>query len=250
MSDRIIRKLEALKATNTNINICDSFTFTKSKKNNLYTLGEEIFSAVAHGVGTLLSIAALVLLIVFTAKRGGDALDIVGVCIYGFTLILLYTMSTLYHAISNDTAKKVFKIFDHSSIYFLIAGTFTPIIFTVLRNTGTLTWIIFGFVWGVALFGTLMYAIFPKRFKVLNVLSYTITGWCALFLIPALISELTIINSIASIYWLLAGGILYTVGIIFYAIKKVRYFHPIWHIFVLAGSICHFFCILVYTLKM
>ena len=114
MSDRIIKKLEALKATSANINVGNNFTFTKPKKNKLYTLGEEIFSAVAHGIGTLLAIAALVLLIVFTAKNGGDALDIVGVCIYGFTLILLYTMSTLYHAISNNTAKKVFKIFGHS----------------------------------------------------------------------------------------------------------------------------------------
>ena len=249
MSDRIIQKLEELKAANGDIATINNFTFTRPKKNKLYTLGEEIFSAVAHGIGTLLSISALVLLIIFTVKNGGDATDVVGVCIYGFTLILLYTMSTLYHAIANEKAKKVFKIFDHSSIYFLIAGTFTPIIFTVLRNTGTLTWVIFGFVWAVALFGTLMYALFPKRFKVLNILSYAIAGWCALFLIPTLISELTAINSIASIYWLLAGGILYTVGIIFYAIKKVRYFHPIWHIFVLSGSICHFFCILVYTLK-
>lgn len=250
MSDRIIQKLEALKATSANINTSNSYTYTKTKKGKLYSLGEEIFSAIAHGVGTLLAIAALVLLIIFTSKHGGTALDIVGVCIYGFTLILLYTMSTLYHSIANEKAKKVFKIFDHCSIYFLIAGTFTPIIFTVLRNTGTLTWVIFGFVWGVALLGTLMYAIFPKRFKVLNVLSYAIAGWCALFLIPALISELTVINSIASIYWLLAGGILYTVGIVFYAIKKVRYFHPIWHLFVLAGSVCHFFCILMYTLKL
>ena len=249
MSEKIIQKLETLKASSANINLGSNYTISNIKKFKLYTLGEEIFSAIVHGIGTLLSIAALVLLIVFTAKHGGDAADIVGVCIYGFTLILLYTMSTLYHAISNEKAKKVFKIFDHCSIYFLIAGTFTPIIFTLLRNTGTLTWVIFGFVWIVALLGTLIYAIFPKRFKVLNVLSYAIVGWSALFLIPALISELTVIKCMISIYWLLAGGILYTVGIIFYAIKKVRYFHPIWHIFVLAGSICHFFCILTYTLN-
>lgn len=245
MSDRIIEKIEAQK-NNKNIQIQEEH---KSKKIKLYSLGEEIFSAIVHGIGTLLAIAALVILIVFTVKRGGTALDVIGVCIYGFTLILLYTMSTLYHALSNEKAKKVFKIFDHCSIYFLIAGTFTPIIFTVLKNTGTLTWIIFGFVWCIALLGTFMYAMFPKKFKVLNVLSYAIIGWSALFLIPALISELTTINAIASIYWLLAGGILYTVGIIFYAIRKVKYFHPIWHIFVLAGSICHFFCILTYTLK-
>jgi len=245
MSDRIIEKIEAQK-NNKNIQIEEE---RKSKKTKLYSLGEEIFSAIVHGIGTLLAIAALVILIVFTVKRGGTALDVIGVCIYGFTLILLYTMSTLYHALSNEKAKRIFKIFDHCSIYFLIAGTFTPIIFTVLKNTGTLTWIIFGFVWSIAILGTFMYAMFPKKFKILNVLSYAIAGWCALFLIPALISELTAINAMASIHWLLAGGILYTVGIVFYAIRKVRYFHPIWHIFVLAGSICHFFCILSYTLK-
>lgn len=246
MSERIIEKIEAQKS-NRNIQIKEE---KKTKKIKLYSLGEEIFSAIVHGIGTLLAITALVLLIVFTVKHGGNALDIVGVCIYGFTLILLYTMSTLYHALANEKAKKVFKIFDHCSIYFLIAGTFTPIIFTILKNTGTLTWVIFGFVWVIGLLGTLMYAMFPKRFKILNVLSYAIVGWSALFLIPSLVSELTLIDCMASIYWLLAGGILYTVGIIFYAIKKVKYFHPIWHIFVLAGSICHFFCILSYTLKL
>jgi len=245
MSERIIAKIEAEKNNKYVIHEKEK----KSKKAKLYTLGEEIFSSIVHGIGTLLSIAALVILIVLTAKRGGTALDIVGICIYGFTLILLYTMSTLYHAISNEKAKKVFKIFDHSSIYFLIAGTFTPIIFTVLRNTGRLTWTIFGFVWTIALFGTFMYAMFPRRFKILNVLSYVIAGWCALFLIPNLVSVLTAIECMASIYWLLAGGIAYTVGIIFYAIRKVKYFHSIWHIFVLGGSICHFFCILTYTLK-
>lgn len=245
MSERIIAKIEAQK-NNKNIKIKEK---KETKKIKFYSLGEEIFSAIVHGIGALLSIAALVILIVLTAKKGGDALDIVGICIYGFTLILLYTMSTLYHSLSNEKAKKVFKIFDHCSIYFLIAGTFTPIIFSVLRNTGRLTWTIFGFVWVVGLFGTFMYAMFPKRFKILNVLSYAIVGWSALFLIPALISTLKTIECMASIYWLLAGGIVYTVGIIFYAIKKVKYFHPIWHIFVLAGSICQFFCILIYTLR-
>lgn len=245
MSERIISKIEAQKNNKYVIHEKEK----KVKKAKLYTLGEEIFSSVVHGIGALLAIAALVILIVITAIRGGNALDIVGVCIYGFTLILLYTMSTLYHALANEKAKKVFKIFDHSSIYFLIAGTFTPIIFTVLKSTGKLTWVIFGFVWTIALLGTFMYAMFPKRFKILNVLSYVIAGWCALFLIPNLVSELTAIKCMKSIYWLLAGGISYTVGIVFYAIRKVRYFHPIWHIFVLAGSICHFFCILTYTLK-
>ncbi|MDD2627986.1 MAG: hemolysin III family protein [Clostridia bacterium] len=217
-----------------------------SKK--LYTLGEEIFSSVVHGIGTALAISALVLLLVFTVKNGGDALDVVGISIYGFTLILLYTMSTLYHAITNDKAKKVFRIIDHCSIYLLIAGTFTPMIFSILRNNGSTPWIVFGVVWGIAIWGILMYAFFPGKFKILNLSSYIVMGWSAVFLIPGLMKELNTIGSKHSLIFLLAGGLAYTSGVVFYAIKKVKYFHSIWHIFVLAGSICHFFCILAYTL--
>ena len=244
MSDIIIQKLEEQKLMNLNLK-----TNKKEKIKKKYSLGEEIFSAIVHGIGSLLSIAALVLLIVFTVKHEGTALDVVGVTIFGATLILLYTISTLYHAISNETAKKVLQIFDHCSIYFLIAGTFTPLTFSVLRSTGKTTWIVFGFVWIMAILGTALYAIFPRKFKILNVVSYALMGWSALFLIPSLISQLKAIDCLASIYWLVIGGIVYTLGIIFYALKKVKYFHSIWHIFVLAGSICHFFSVLTYTLK-
>lgn len=241
MSDRIIQKIEEQKATSNK---------NSKQKFKRYSLGEEIFSSIVHGIGTLLAISALVLLIIFTAIHNGTALDIVGVIIYGFSLILLYTMSTLYHSISNEKAKKVLQVFDHCSIYFLIAGTFTPLTFTILRNTGKTTWIVFIFVWLMAILGTILYAVFPRRFKVLNVTSYALMGWSALFLVPALVTKLTVINCMASVYLLVIGGIAYTLGIIFYAFKKVKYFHSIFHIFVLAGSICHFFCILIYTLKM
>lgn len=241
MSDRIIQKIEEQKAT---------LNQNSKQKFKRYSLGEEIFSSIVHGIGTLLAISALVLLIIFTAIHNGTALDIVGVIIYGFSLILLYTMSTLYHSISNEKAKKVLQIFDHCSIYFLIAGTFTPLTFTILRNTGKTTWIVFIFVWLMAILGTILYAMFPRRFKVLNVTSYALMGWSALFLVPALVTKLTVINCMASVYLLVIGGIAYTLGIIFYAFKKVKYFHSIFHIFVLAGSVCHFFCILMYTLKM
>lgn len=241
MSDIIIQKLEEQKLNELN----------QKKKEAIkkYSLGEEIFSSIVHGIGALLAIAALVLLIVFTVKHDGTAIDVVGVTIYGGTLILLYTMSTLYHSISNKKAKRILQIFDHCSIYFLIAGTFTPLTFTVLRNTGKTTWLVFGFVWLMAILGTILYSVFPRKFKVLNVSSYALMGWSALFLIPALLKELSAINCIASIYWLIIGGITYTVGIIFYSLKKVKYFHSIFHIFVLGGSICHFFCVLSYTLK-
>lgn len=220
----------------------------KNKKG--YTLGEEIFSAIVHGVGSLLGIAALVLLIVFSAKHNGTALDIVGVTIFGTSLIILYTMSALYHAITNEKAKKVLQIFDHCSIYLLIAGTFTPIVFSLLRNSSPISWIVFGFVWLAAILGIALYTIFPGRFKVLNVMSYALMGWSSVFLMPSLISALKALDCIASIYWLIIGGVCYTVGIIFYALKKIKYFHSIWHIFVLAGSICHFFTVLLYTLNL
>lgn len=242
MSDYIIQKIEEQKLNKKKEKL--------NKKTKKYSLGEEIFSSVVHGVGSLLAVAALVLLIVFTAKHGGTALDIVGVIIYGITLILLYTMSTLYHSISNEKAKKVLQVFDHCSIYFLIAGTFTPLTFTILKDSGKTSWLVFSFVWLMAILGTVLYAVFPRRFKVLNVASYALMGWSALFLIPSLITKLSTINCIASVYLLVIGGIAYTLGIVFYALKKVKYFHSIFHIFVLAGSVCHFFCILVYTLKM
>ncbi len=247
MSDIIIQKIEAKKA-----NINNSFTSKTTLKDKIkrYTLGEEIFSSIVHGIGSLLAITALVLLIVFTVKHNGTAIDVVGVTIYGATLIILYTMSTLYHAISNEKAKKVLQIFDHCSIYFLIAGTFTPLTFTILRNSGKVTWIVFGFVWLMAIEGTILYSVFPRRFKILNVVSYALMGWSALFLIPSLLEELRALDCVSSVYWLLSGGIAYTAGIIFYALKKVKYFHSIWHMFVLAGSICHFFCVLLYTLKL
>ena len=244
MSDIIIQKIEKQKLINTN-----SKSQAKIKKNKRYSLGEEIFSAIVHGIGSLLSIAALVLLIVFTVKHKGTPLDVIGVIIYGVTLILLYTMSTLYHAISNEKAKNVLQIFDHCSIYFLIAGTFTPITFSLLKNTGKTTWIVFAFVWIIAILGTTLYAIFPRRFKVLNVISYALMGWSAIFLIPGLLKKLHAIDCLATIYWIIIGGIVYTIGIIFYSFKKVKYFHSIWHIFVLAGSVCQFFGILAYIIK-
>lgn len=211
-----------------------------------YTLGEEIFSAVSHGVGSLIGIAALVLMIVFAATTNSSALDIVGVSIFGATLILLYTISTLYHSLTPEKAKKVFKVLDHCSIYLLIAGTFTPICFSCLASTGYKMIILISAIWAVAILGVVLYACFPNRFKVLNVALYVIMGWSIVFMIKDLIAVLKIANSMSTLYFLLAGGIAYTVGVIFYAFKKVKYFHSIFHLFVLGGSICHFFAVLLY----
>lgn len=216
----------------------------------LYSVGEEIFNSITHGIGAALSIAALVILLVFTVINGGTALDIVGIAIYGATLIILYTMSTLYHAITNKKAKSVLRIIDHSSVYILIIGSFVPYIFTVLKNHGIKPWIVLFSIVFIAILGTVLYSIFRQKIKIFNIASYVAMGWAVSFLIPDLIEIFKANNIMYCFYFLLAGGISYTAGIIFYAIKKIKYFHSIWHLFVLAGSILQLFAILLYILKM
>ncbi len=213
----------------------------------LYSKGEEIFNSVTHGIGTIFAIVALTLLVVFAAIYG-NAWQVVSVAIYGATLVILYTMSTLYHALTNEKAKKVFQIFDHSSIYLLIAGTYTPFCLVILRQDSYKGWLIFGIIWAMAIFGIVMSSIFPKKFKILKTLSYIIMGWAIAFAIPDMIKILQSINAINCLYFLVGGGLFYTLGIIFYAIKKVPYFHSIWHIFVLLGSVCHFIAIFAYVI--
>lgn len=216
----------------------------------LYSVGEEIFNSITHGIGAALSIAALVILLVFTVINGGTALDIVGIAIYGATLIILYTMSTLYHAITNKKAKSVLRVIDHSSVYILIIGSFVPYIFTVLKNHGIKPWIVLFSIVFIAILGTVLYSIFRQKIKIFNIASYVAMGWAVSFLIPDLIEIFKANNIMYCFYFLLAGGISYTAGIIFYAIKKIKYFHSIWHLFVLAGSILQFFAILLYIIKM
>ena len=219
---------------------------TSIAKRNLfgYTKGEEIFNWVSHTVGAGLGIAALVLMIVFAAIGKGTAIDVAGVSIFGATLIILYTISTLYHALTNEKAKKVFKVLDHCSIYVLIAGTFTPICFTLIRTVGYKMIILVSAVWACAILGIVLYACFPKKFKVLHVILYIAMGWSIMFLAKDFIAGLKTINAMSTLYFLLAGGIAYTVGVIFYALKKVPYFHSVFHLFVLGGSVCHFFAVM------
>lgn len=206
-----------------------------------YTLGEEIFSAVVHGIGAGLSIAALVTMVVRAAKSG-DAYAVVSAAIFGASLVILYTMSTLYHALAHEGAKKVFRIFDHTTIFLLIAGTYTPYVLVAMR--GVTGWILFGVLWGLAALGIVFDSIMLDRFRKIEMLLYVGMGWCVL------VASKTLLASLAKggLILLLVGGILYTVGIIFYAMKNVRYMHSIWHIFVLAGSILHFFSVYLYVL--
>ena len=219
---------------------------TSITKKNLYgyTKGEEIFNWVSHTVGAGLGIAALVLMIIFAAIGNGRAIDIVGVCIFGATLIILYTISTLYHALTHEKAKKVFKVLDHCSIYLLIAGTFTPICFSLIDTVGTKMIILVSLIWFTAILGVVLYACFPKKLKVLHIILYIAMGWSIMFLIKDFVAALRLTNSMSTLYFLIAGGITYTVGVIFYAFKKVPYFHSVFHLFVLGGSVCHFFAVM------
>lgn len=212
-----------------------------------YSKGEEIANSVTHGIGAIFSIVALILMIVF-ASIHGTAWHIVSVTIYGATLIILYIMSTLYHAITNKKAKKVLQIFDHSSVYLLIAGTYTPFSLVILRQNSYKGWLVFGVIWAMAILGIIIYAIFPRRFKIFNIASYVVMGWVIIFAFPELIQVMQNLNAITGVYWLFAGGICYTAGIIFYAMKKKKYFHSIWHIFVLLGTVCHFISVLFYVI--
>ena len=209
-----------------------------------YSLGEEIFSSVAHGVGCLLSVAGLVLLVIFSAVKR-DAWSVVSSAIYGGSLVVLYCMSTLYHAITNEKAKKFFRIMDHNTIFFLIAGTYTPITLDVLRRTNpVLGWSLFGVVWGAAIIGICLNSIDLKKYSKPSVVCYIAMGWVVIFAIKPL---LTAMDS-TSLWFLVLGGVFYTVGVIFYAIKKVKYFHSVWHLFTIAGSIFQYFAILNHIL--
>lgn len=211
-----------------------------------YTLGEEIANSISHGVGALLSIVALVVMVIL-ASIYGNVYQIVSVSIYGGTLVLLYTMSTLYHAITNEKAKKVFRVLDHASIYLLIAGTYTPFTLVILRQSGNIGWIVLIAIWILAVLGIVFSSLNMAKVKVLNALIYVAMGWAIIFCMPQLIDVLNANNSIGALYLLAAGGITYTLGVIFYAIK-IKYFHFIWHLFVLAGSILHFIAVLLYVL--
>lgn len=209
---------------------------TKIKKP--YSLGEEIFNSVSHGTGGLLAIAGTAVLIVLTAIYS-DAWAVVSASIYGASLIILYTMSTLYHAITNARAKKFFRIMDHNTIFFLIAGTYTP--FTLGPLRGALGWVLFGIVWGAAAVGIVLNSINLERFRKPSVVCYILMGWVIIIAIKPMLHTLPS----ASLVYLLTGGVLYTVGIIFYALKKVKWFHSVWHLFTVAGSIFHYFSVLI-----
>ncbi|MBS1473901.1 MAG: hemolysin III family protein [Massilimaliae sp.] len=205
-----------------------------------YTVGEEIANSVTHGLGSLLSIAGCAVMIVFAALTG-DPFKIVSAAIFGAGLIIMFTMSTLYHSLTNEKAKFVFRVFDHTSIFILIAATYTPLTLVSLR--GWIGWTIFGVVWGSAIVGIILNAVSVERFKVLSMVCYIASGWCVIAAIVPLIQRMESMG----VALLVLGGIAYTGGLFFYRKKEIRYMHSVWHLFVLAGAVFHYFCILFYV---
>jgi len=200
---------------------------------------EELANAISHGLGVVLSINGLVLLVVRAALYG-DAWQMVSFSIYGSSLILLYLASTLYHSFRNQRIKQILRIFDHSAIYLLIAGSYTPFLLVSLR--GPWGWSLLGIIWGLALLGIVFKLIFGAKYEIVSTIFYLLMGWVVIIAIKPLLAALPL----AGILWLVAGGLAYTLGVIFFAWEKLPFNHAIWHGFVLAGSIFHFFAILLY----
>jgi len=198
---------------------------------------EEIVNAVSHGIGLGLAIAALVVLLV-KASLYGSGWHRAGFLVYGVTLIILYLSSTLYHSVPQGKGKNILRIFDHSAIFLLIAGTYTP--FTLILLRGPLGWTIFSVVWGIALIGIIGKIFWLEKFAIPSVFMYLIMGWLIVFALRPLAEGL----DQASLWLLIAGGLSYTIGLIFYALRPLKFHHAIWHLFVLGGSICHFFTVL------
>lgn len=210
-----------------------------------YTNGEEIFNMVTHIVGGGLGVAYLALCVIFSALHH-NVWGVVSSAIYGASVVALFTMSSVYHGVKPVLAKKVLQVLDHCTIYFMIAGTYTPITLSLLRKTHPVTaWVVFGVVWGIAALAITLNAIDLKKYSTFSMICYIGMGWCIILTIVPVYKALTFWG----FTWLLGGGILYTIGAILFGIgAKVRYIHSIFHIFVVLASVMHFFCIFFYVI--
>lgn len=210
-----------------------------------YTNGEEIFNMVTHVVGGGLGVVYLALCVIFAALHH-NVWGVVSSAIYGASVVSLFTMSSVYHGVKPVLAKKVLQILDHCTIYFMIAGTYTPITLSLLRKTHPVTaWVVFGVVWGIAALAITLNAIDLKKYSVFSMICYIGMGWCIILTIVPVYKALTFWG----FTWLLGGGILYTIGAVLFGIgAKVRYIHSVFHIFVVLASVMHFFCIFFYVI--
>ena len=214
----------------------------RARERRPYTLGEEIASSIIHGLGIGLAVAALVLLVVF-AVSAQDGFKLAGAIVFGITLVLAYTASTLYHGVPNPAAKHVLKILDHCGIYLLIAGTYTPFCLVTLRGENGL--LLLGVIWALAIIGMATEAFWAYRPRWLSVLIFLGMGWLVLTSMDPLVANL----APAGLWLLIAGGLAYTLGTIFYVLQRVKFMHPIWHLWVLAGSICPFLAVLLFVVR-
>ena len=196
--------------------------------------GEEIANSITHGIGAGLAVAALVILVVFAAQIS-DAWKVVSFCIYGATMITLFLSSTLYHAFTDLYVKRFFRILDHSSIFLLIAGTYTPVTIGTMR--GGWGWTLFGIIWGLTIIGIILKIFAMRKLKWVSLVVYLLMGW----IIVIAIKPLLMVVPKMFLAWMLIGGAAYSLGVIFYVAKKMPYHHAVWHLFVLGGSISHFF---------
>jgi len=215
------------------------------RKLPIYSKAEELINMISHIVGGGLGIVALVLCVIVSAIHK-DPFAVVGSAIYGASLILLYTMSSIYHGLKHEMAKKVFQVLDHCTIYFLIAGTYTPIILTVLRREDPVTaWILFGVVWGLAALAISLTAIDIKKYQVFSMICYIGMGWSIIFAYKTAVAAIPFNGLMLILY----GGIAYTIGAILYGVgKKFKYMHSVFHLFVVVGSVLQFFAILFYII--
>ena len=210
-----------------------------------YTRREEVFNMISHIVGGAFGVAALVLCVVFSALKA-DPWAVVGSSIYGASLIVLYTTSSVYHGLVPPMAKKVMQVLDHCTIYFLIGGTYTPIVLCSIRRVSPgWCWVLFGIVWGFAVLGATFAAIDHKKYSGLTMTCYIGMGWCVVIALKVTLKAIPLMG----LLWLLIGGILYTIGAVIYGIgKRKKYMHSVFHIFCLMGTVCQFFCILFYVI--
>lgn len=218
-----------------------------SKNSRKQTGGEEIANTITHVVGSHLGAAALALLMWSAAMSGTQvAWKVTSGAIFGFSIILMYSVSSAYHAVVNEKAKKVLHVLDHTAIFFLIAGSYTPFCLVTLRpDHPALAWSIFGIEWGATFLGILFKIRTTGKFRYISTFAYIVMGWAALMAIVPLVRQLQGLGTM----WLLTGGGLYTLGCVFYLWKSMKFSHMIWHLFVLAGTVCHFFCILWYVME-
>jgi len=212
-----------------------------AKMGGKYTSGEEIAHSVSHGIGAALSIAGLVVSVALSAQTG-DRMKILSFAIFGASMVALYTASMLYHAITHEKAKILFRYLDHISIFLLIAGTYTPIALLLLK--GAWSWMLFGIVWGLAMAGIAYQVFYLNQHKWISISIYLLLGWIAL----AAIKPLAEVMPFGLFMWILAGGLFYTVGAVFYLKDNYRYFHFVWHLFVIGGTLCNFLGMINYLI--